>query len=424
MTISRNLFCITLGLLATAAFGGDGSIRRSSDPAPGRYIVIFDSKITDSVSDLSRGLAQAQGTRPENIYTTVLKGFSFKGNDAAATALSRNPKVLYVAEATKMYVAGSGSQDPPPSWGLDRINQQNLPLDHHFAWLFSGVGVVAYVIDSGITPTVDVPASRIRSNVSFVPGDTSYFDCVPFGGHGSAVASILGGTMYGVAKSVTFVNYRVLDCDNAFAYDSTVTGAIDQMVSDHQLNHPNELAVANLSLYTYSTPSSTIDTAILKAVTAGITVVVIAGNVTSLSPGGDACSVSPARDGSPSSYTAEQNPNGLSAITVGSTTETDTMAYDSKFGACVDVFAPGSAVHAMGSDSADRAFSGTSFASPHVAGVAALHLERTGFANSPSIIEGMIKDNGTPNVLSGLGPNSPNLLLLSGVLRTHACCTY
>jgi subtilisin family serine protease len=334
--------------------------------------------------------------------------------------LSKDPNVLYVAEATKMYPTGTGSQDPPPSWGLDRINQQNLPLDGHWAWAYSGVGVVAYLIDSGLTPTPDVPATRIRSNINFVPGESRVDDCY---GHGTYVASILGGLTHGVARDVTFVNYRVLDCSNSFTSDTTVAAAIDQMTSDHILNHPNELAVANLSLSTFNGASSPIDTAVLNAITAGITVVVSAGNVTTQSPNPDACSVSPARDGSPSNYTPGQNPSGLSAITVGSTTSTDSMAYDSKYGTCVDIFAPGYAVNAMDFIGNDVTVYGTSFASPHVAGVAALHLEMTGFVNSPSTIQAMIKDYGTPNVLSGLGPGSPNLLLFSGVVRHHACCS-
>jgi subtilisin family serine protease len=162
--------------------------------------------------------------------------------------------------------------------------------------------------------------------------------------------------------------------------------------------------------------------AVLNALKAGIVVVASAGNVNTQTPLTDACTNSPAKDGNPNSYLPSDNPNGLSVITVGASTIDDTMASFSKYGTCVDVFAPGQAVHFMLINSADGSADGTSYSAPHVSGVAAIYLQTIQQPNSPSVIEAMIKDYGTPNKLTGLGTGSPNLLLFSGIIRRHACC--
>src|SRR5687768_8573688 len=231
-------------------------------------------------------------------------------------------------------------------------------FDNTFTYAYSGAGVVAYVLDSGINAGGGLPESRIREHRNFVPGETGVDDCY---GHGTFVAQVLGGATYGVAKDVTFVNYRVLDCLNRFTSDATVAAAIDAMVSDHN-GRTNQLAVANLSLSTSQGVSVAIDNAVARAVGAGITVVTSAGNIKSTSPSHDACTVSPAHLG------GSTTPNGV--ITVGATSSNDSIWSESKGGQCVDVFAPGHNIPlASGLTS-----SGTSYAAPHVAGVIAFHL--------------------------------------------------
>jgi subtilisin family serine protease len=295
-----------------------------------------------------------------------------------------------------------GFHAPAPTWNLDRLNQRTASLDGYYGWAYTGRGVAVYVIDSGVTPIGDI-AGRVRENRSFVTSDTRYDDCF---GHGTYVADVIGGNQYGVAKEVT------------------VADAIDAMVHDHVTYHPNEGAVANLSLYTYSGASAPIDTAILNAISSGITVVVIAGNIVQQSPTPYACDVSPARDGNPSSYPTSVNPGGYSAITVGATDGGDRVASFSKIGQCVDIFAPGDSVPVMRLDGATTYVSGTSFAAPHVAGVAAMHIEGYNLANQPAGVQGLIKDNATFNALSNVSPDSPNVFIFSGVERRRACCAF
>jgi subtilisin family serine protease len=245
--------CAHLAISALAIFiplsvrGGDGTIRRSGDPVPNVYHVLLSRTVPASAHDLALQLTALHGTAPIAVYSTVLKGFSFRGSDAIAKAISLNPNVDSVLEATNVYpTTAPGSQSPAPSWGLDRINQQNLPLDNTWAWGLTGQGVKLYIIDTGISPTQDL-AGRIVSNVSFVSTEPNItFDCF---GHGSYVASIAGGTTYGVAKDVVFANYRVFDClGHAPDGDTDIVQAVDTMTSDHLNNHPFELAVANMSL--------------------------------------------------------------------------------------------------------------------------------------------------------------------------------
>jgi subtilisin family serine protease len=186
------------------------------------------------------------------------------------------------------------------------------------------------------------------------------------------------------------------------------------MVSDHQTNHPFEAAVANLS-FGGDGIDPLLDDAVMRAVQAGITVVTSAGNHMR-----DACQVSPAHLGDPTTY---PTPNNASVITVGATQHNDLMAPYSNYGVCVDVLAPGTDVYAQSPEGYWFVRAGTSFAAPHVAGVAALHMQKYGLYNSPASIEGIIKDAATQHAITGLSPGTPNLMLNSSVPRRRPCCS-
>lgn len=288
-----------------------------------------------------------------------------------------------------------------------------------------------YVIDTGVNNVPDL-AGRIRYARNFYPNSSGVVDPNQTGdcyNHGTPVATLAAGTTYGIATSATLVNLRVFGCINDQGDLSTIADAVDWMYYDHIQQHPDEMAVANISMEGHAT-SQLLDQAIIRAVQAGITIVVCAGNTPINTATIDACAASPAHLGNANTYPAG---NGASVITVGATggdtgctacsqNHPDTVAPYSAQGQCVDLFAPGALVNTQGADGYYMVFNGTSAAAPHVAGVAALHMERYALTNSPGAIEGFIKDNATAGVISGLWSTSPNLLLYNGILRRRACC--
>jgi serine protease len=242
-------------------------------------------------------------------------------------------------------------QANPPSWGLDRIDQASLPLNRNYKYVYQGTGVVAYIIDSGINNSHQEFIGRIPKGAWVVqPGVTSYLDC---NGHGTHVAGTIGGSKYGVAKNVKLIPVRVFGCSGGTS-TANVVAAMNWVVSDHASSVP---AVVNMSLG--GGADSTTDAAVTRLVADGVVTVVSAGNFA-----GNSCNYSPAR--------------APSAITVGSSTTVDKDSDFSNIGSCVDVFAPGSNIISawIGSASATATLSGTSMAAPHVAGVAAMILQR------------------------------------------------
>jgi uncharacterized membrane protein YgcG len=234
------------------------------------------------------------------------------------------------------------------SWGLDRIDQRSLPLNSRYISNFSGAGVNAYVIDTGVLSSHSEFGSRVVSGFSSVADGRGTQDCH---GHGTHVAGTIAGSNYGVAPSANVVPVRVLDCAGSGSTSAVIAG-IDWVVAHHEAGVP---AVANMSLG--GSRSAALDLAVARGVADGIVFVVAAGNSNA-----NACNYSPA---------AEE-----SAITVGASTSTDTRASYSNFGSCVDIFAPGSNITSAWytSTTATNTISGTSMASPHVAGVAVLAL--------------------------------------------------
>jgi subtilisin family serine protease len=406
----------TLAAIMSAASISAGELRRVAKPVAGSYVVVMKRDAPRTPEIIAAEMAQAHGVSLGHIYSTALNGFSFRGSDAAARAIARDPRVDYFEEDA--LVIPTFTQSPTPSWGLDRIDQRYLPLNNSYTSSYTGAGTVIYVIDSGVNPVADL-AGRIRQSRNFVPdqfGNVNPNNTADCANHGTLVASLAAGATHGPARQATVVNLRVLDCANEFNMASTVSAAVNWMVSDHINLHPTEPAVANMSLSTFQGTSSVIDNAVMNAIAAGITVVVSASNGAT-----DACTVSPAHLGNSNQYPTA---TGASTITVGGSEVNDAMLSYSNYGPCVDIFAPGLDVMAMNKNGDIVPFEGTSAAAPHVAGVAAIHMQRYATANNPGMIQGVIKDNGTVGVLTGLPSTStPNLLLSNSVAKRRACCS-
>lgn len=351
------------------------------------YIVTVRGGLASTVATLAGQL----GGRVGYVYTDAIQGFSVTLPSALAPALQALPGVLAVEPDSVISVAST--QRNPPSYGLDRIDQRNLPLNSSYTTRASGAGVTAYVIDTGIRLTHSDFGGRAVTGVDLVDGGSAD-DCY---GHGTHVAGTIGGHTYGVAKSVKLVAVRVLGC-NGSGSTSTVIAGVDWATRNHAKGKP---AVANLSLG--GGASTALDNAIRGAVSDGITVAVAAGNdgqalLGGFTGGNNACNASPSR-------VAE-------AITVGATDRTDTKASYSDVGKCIDLFAPGTNITSdwIGSDHATNTISGTSMATPHVAGAAALYLSSNPSA-TPAQVQSRIVGSASVGVVKNVGNTSPNRLL-------------
>ncbi|MEV4416326.1 S8 family serine peptidase [Catellatospora sp. NPDC049609] len=371
------------GVPALAASEGQILSVGTAAVVPDSYLVVLKDTVSrDAVTAKAEQLSARFGGRTGHTYRHAVRGFEVSMPQAAARRLAADPAVAYV-QANGIHTA-TGTQSPTPSWGLDRIDQRNLPLNNSYTYPTTAAGVRAYIIDTGIRFTHNDFGGRAVTGFDAIDGGAADDGH----GHGTHVAGTVGGTTYGVAKAVTLVGVRVLN-NSGQGTTAQVVAGIDWVTGDHD---PGELAVANMSLG--GGVDTTLDNAVAASIADGITYGVAAGN----NNGANACNTSPAR-----------TPN---AITVGSTTSTDTRSSFSNIGTCLDIFAPGSSITSAWntSNTATNTISGTSMATPHVVGAAALVL-----AQNPSYTPQQVRDylvnNATSGVVTNPGTGSPNKLL-------------
>jgi aqualysin 1 len=318
----------------------------------GQYIVVFKNGAD------ARMAAASAGVDPLYSYT-IIPGFAARMNEAQVSALRKNPNVELIEEDALVTadVTQSGA-----TWGLDRIDQRALPLNGTYVYNTTASNVTAYIIDTGLQANHAEFGTRAANVFDAFGGSGA--DCQ---GHGTHVGGTVGGTTYGVAKGVKLRGVRVLDCSGSGSNSGVIAGM------DWVRTNAIKPAVANMSLG--GSYSSTVNTAANNLANSGVFLAVAAGN-----NGANACNYSPA--------------SAAAATTVGSTTSTDARSSFSNSGSCVDIYAPGSSITSARLNGTSTTMSGTSMASPHVAGVGALYKGTYGDA-ATSTVDSWIKNNGT-----------------------------
>ncbi len=330
----------------------------------------------------ARSVAAVAGVTPQHVYGTVLNGFAATLNAGQLNALRHNPNVDYVEQDG---VASIAATQTNATWGIDRTDQVSLPLSGTYTYATTASSVHAYIIDSGVRPTHNEFGGRASQVYNSAGGKNA--DC---NGHGTHVGGTVGGTLYGIAKQVNIYGVKVLGCSGSGSWSGVIAG-MDWVAANHR-----KPAVANMSLG--GGTNTSVNNAAVNLMNAGVFLAVAAGN-----DGADACNSSPA--------------SAPGAMTVGASSSSDTRASWSNFGSCVNLYAPGvgitSAWHS--SNTSTNTISGTSMASPHVAGVAALYKATFGDA-SQATINNWLANTATPNLISGNPAGTPNLLLFKGTL--------
>lgn len=414
-TSMRKRFLTTAAVVAVACGGvalAAGTASAASSDAPllapkgqkvdGQYIVVLKDAFSADAVARRHGITRLQ------TYSKSLKGFAAKLTDAQVTKLRKDASVKYIEFDIVMSIndgpkpkpktdqAKPGSSKPKPgddsvsadavrsnaTWGLDRIDQRNLPLDTKYHYTATGLGTTAYVIDTGIYTAHNQFEGRASGGYTAINDGNGTNDCH---GHGTHVAGTIAGATYGVSRSAKLVGVRVLDCGGSGTLSGVISGV------DWVAYHHKSPSVANMSLG--GGYSQALNDAVDSSIDLGVSYVVAAGNSDA-----DACGASPA--------------STPAALTVGATDNTDTRAWWSNYGACVDLFAPGVDITSawIGNPSATNTISGTSMAAPHVAGVVAVYLQANKYATQAMVNE-VIKDTATTGLVTDPGPGSPNRLL-------------
>ncbi len=387
---------VVTGMVATspaAAAPATGNIQHagSANAVAGSYIVVLkdtavgakagSARAASAVPGKAAELASRYGGSVARTYDAALNGFEAKMSETQAKRLAANPDVAYVEQ--NQTVSINATQTNPPSWGLDRIDQRNRPLNSSYTYPNTASTVRAYIIDTGINRSHSNFGSPTRAFTGYdaITSGGAANDC---NGHGTHVAGTVGGSTYGVAKAVRLYAVRVLNCAGSGTNAQVIAGI--NWVTANAVKP----AVANMSL---GGSGTALNSAVANSIASGITYAVAAGN-----DGANACNYTPA--------------GTSTAITVGATTNTDARASYSNYGTCVDIFAPGSSITSAWytSNTASNTISGTSMASPHVAGAAALVLS----ANpswTPAQVKSYLINNATTGVVGSPGTGSPNRLL-------------
>lgn len=371
---------------------GEAVVRSVEDAIPDEFIVLFkdqafslaarkQGRLDAEVENLSQSLARKHGGSRKASWSHALKGAALRMSAKAAAALAKDPRVVLVEPNGRVY---ANVTQNPATWGLDRVDQRDLPLNSAYTYARDGTGVTAYIIDTGIRTTHTEFGGRATWGANYA--DSNNTDC---NGHGTHVAGTVGGSTYGIAKQVSLVAVKVLDCNGSGTWDGVISG-INWVVGNKSSNS----VVANMSLG--GSYSSSINQAVANATAVGVTMVVAAGNESL-----DACTRSPA--------------SAPTAITVGATTNSDQRSSFSNFGNCLDIFAPGSSITSstQSSDTSTATLSGTSMAAPHVAGAAALYLQANPTATAASVADALSL-NATVGKVSDAKTGTPNKLLFTG----------
>ncbi|WP_328677771.1 S8 family peptidase [Streptomyces sp. NBC_00322] len=326
------------------------------------------------------------GVTPKLTYRSVLQGFSATMSGEKAAKLAADPRVAYVEQNATVRLNDTQAN---PTWGIDRIDQRDLPLSKSYTYKTTASNVNAYIIDTGIRTSHSEFGGRASVGTDTVGGGQNGQDC---NGHGTHVAGTVGGRTYGVAKAVKLIAVRVLNCQGSGTTAGVIAG-IDWVTANAK-----KPAVANMSLG--GGVNTSLDNAVKKSIASGVSYAIAAGNGNFLGLPANACNYSPARV--------------PEAITVGATDNTDRRASFSNYGTCLDLFAPGVNITSSwkDSDTATNTISGTSMATPHTAGVAALYLATHATA-TPSQVRDALVNGATTGKVQDPRTGSPNKLLYS-----------
>ncbi|MEV0698679.1 S8 family serine peptidase [Saccharopolyspora sp. NPDC050389] len=373
---------------APATAAPTGTILPAANPVAGSYIVVLkdlNASAASTTSTTARLVAQYGGTTTAT-YTSTIRGFAAKLDEASAKRLASDPAVAYVQQDGVARITGTQQN---ATWGIDRIDQNNLPLDRTYTYPNTGSGATAYILDTGVDKRHPDFEGRVRDGRDFIDNDADASDCQ---GHGTHVAGTVGSKTYGVAKQVKLVAVRVLDCQGSGQYSQIISGI------DWVARNATKPAVANMSLGGGGDTAT--DNAVRRAIQSGVTFAVASGNSNT-----DACSSTPARV--------------PEAITVNATDRQDSRSTFSNYGRCTDIFAPGTDITSTLNGGGAGGMSGTSMATPHVAGAVALYLTANPSA-TPAQVRDALVNNGTQNAVRNPGPGSTNRLLHVGFISGGA----